>query len=357
MIAFLLMLLAVGVAAELLSLRSALDGVEYDLRFSRPVVEPDEPFQIVTVITNRRRRFLPFLRVRQNVPAELSAERPLYVENYTEQRCQLQSTVYMMPRQRLTRRTTARLPSRGRYLFSGAKLYGGDFLGLSERAGDYPIQRELVVLPRAADAASVGDLLGGYMGEVSVNRFILEDPILTLGFHEYTGREPMKQIAWAQSARMDRLMVRRCDHTVEYTVTVVFNVHTILFGGYANAVIERCCALARAVCEVLEARRIPYAFLSNAEAAGMPRGFGQVSDGLGEAHLRTVLEGLGRVDYAHWESLEALLSRAAAKASLGRMHVFITPSERDLPAELLERVRLSCGQPVLPLVAEREVGT
>ena len=352
MTAFLLVLLAVGIAAELLSLRHALDGVEYDIRFSKPVVEPDEALQLITVVTNPRRRFLPFLRVRQNVPADMKTDRPLYVENYTENRRQLQSIMYLMPRQRLTRRTTVALPARGRYLFSGAKLFGGDFLGLSERAVDYSIQRELVVLPRAAEDAGVGEALGGTLGEVSVNRFILEDPILTLGFREYTGREPMKQIAWAQSARMDRLMVRRCDYTVERTATVIFNADTELFGSYAHQLMERCCALARAVCEALEARRIPFAFVSNAVAAGMGAGFGQVSEGLGEAHLKTVLEGLGRMDYSCWESEEALLNRAVSRAALGRMCVLITPSRRDMRLGQLERLRLRCGQPVLALAAD-----
>ena len=44
MIAFLLALLAAGVAAALLSLRHALDGVEDDLRFSSSIVEPGESF-------------------------------------------------------------------------------------------------------------------------------------------------------------------------------------------------------------------------------------------------------------------------------------------------------------------------
>lgn len=352
MIPFLLMLLAVGVAAELYSLRHALDGVEYDLRFSKPVAEPDEPLQLITVVTNRRRRFLPFLRVRQNVPSALATEKPLYIENYTEDRRQLQNTLYLMPRQRLTRRATVSLPARGCWRFEDALLFGGDFLGLGERATLYPIRRELVVLPRAASDVPVDRLLGGYLGETSVNRFILEDPILTLGFREYTGREPMKQIAWAQTARMGQLMVRRQDFTVERTATVVFNVDTFLFGSYAEGLVETCCALARSVCEALEARRIPYAFLSNAACESRPEGFGQAGDGLGVAHLRGILEGLGRVNYEHWETLDTLLAQASAKAALGRLHIFITPSARELDHPGLARLRQVSGQPALAFAAD-----
>ena len=68
MIAFLLMLAAVIAGAEFWSLRRGLEGVEYDLKPSKPVAEPDEPLQLVTVVTNRRRRILPFIRLNESVP-------------------------------------------------------------------------------------------------------------------------------------------------------------------------------------------------------------------------------------------------------------------------------------------------
>ena len=53
-------------------------------------------------------------------------------------------------------------------------------------------------------ADSSADVLSGFLGDVSVRRFIYEDPVLTTGFREYTGREPMKHISWTQSARGPR---------------------------------------------------------------------------------------------------------------------------------------------------------
>ena len=56
-----------------------------------------------------------------------------------------------------------------------------------------------------------------------MNRFIMEDPVLRLGYRDYTGREPIKQISWTQTARMGRMMVSCQDYTVERTVTVMLN--------------------------------------------------------------------------------------------------------------------------------------
>ena len=352
MIAFLLMLAAVIAGAEFLSLRRGLGGVEYDLRLSKTIAEPDEPLQLISVITNRRRRILSFLRLNENVPDALNVEGELRTESVSQRRSALRSTVYMMPRQRLTRRTPFTAPRRGRYLFLGATLEGGDFMGLSTASRQVELLRELVILPRRVEAARIQQLMGGWMGDRSVNRFIMEDPVLTLGYRDYTGREPMKQIAWTQTARLGRMMVRCQDYTVERTVTVMLNANTFAFGSYGARMLEAALALCRGVCEALEEQRIPYAFISNARCLGMPDGFGEVGDGLGKAHLATVLEGLGRADSTFRDTLEGLFDRALSRAAVGRGHIFITPVRNDLHPELLQRLRAATGEAPLSITGE-----
>ena len=352
MIAFLLMLAAVIAGAELWSLRRALDGIEYDARPSKPLAEPDEPLQLVTVVTNRRRRFVPFIRLNENVPDALATQARLGVEDVHAHRGTLRSTVYMMPRQRLIRRTGFSLPRRGRYLFMGATLEGGDFMGLGTASRRVELLRELVILPRAAEPERLRLLMGGWMGDRSVNRFIMEDPVLTLGFRDYTGREPMKQISWTQTARLGRMTVRCQDYTVERAVTVMLNAHTFAFGTYGEQAMERAFSLCRGVCEALEEQRIPYAFISNARCLGAPDGFGEVGDGLGKPHLSTVLEGLGRADYASRDTLDGLFDRAISRANPGRGHIFITPVKNDLHPEPLERLRAATGVAVLTITGE-----
>lgn len=354
MIAFLLMLAAVIAGAEFWSLRRGLKGVEYDLRLSKSVAEPGEPLQMITIITNRRRRILPFIRLSENVPDAMAVDGALALEEATSRRSVLRSTVYMLPRQRLTRRTAFAIPRRGRFLFQGATLEGGDFMGLSTTSVQAPLLRELVILPAPADAAQVQRLMGGRMGERSVNRFIMEDPVLTLGFREYTGREPMKQISWPQTARQNRLTVRCQDYTVERTVTVMLNAHTFAFGTYGLEMFERALSLCRGVCEALEEQRVPYALISNVRCLGMPDGFGEVGDGLGSAHLSAILEGLGRADFSSRDTLDNLFDRALSRATVGRGHIFITPVHNDLRPELLERLRIVTGEEVLCVAADED---
>ena len=147
-------------------------------------------------------------------------------------------------------------------------------------------------------------------------------------------------------------MVRTYDHTAERCATLLMNADSFAFGRYGEDMLERCYSLARALCEALEDMRIPYSFMTNARMDGASETFGEAADGLGRAHLMTVLEGLGRAGYAAYEHADNLIERAAQVAERGRRFVFITPVKDDLHPEQLERLRIATGQEVLTIVGE-----
>ena len=73
MLAFVIVLVALAAAAQFWSLRHALDGVEHHAAPDCKLTEPNEAFSLICTVTNRSRRFIPYLRVSQVVPTELSA--------------------------------------------------------------------------------------------------------------------------------------------------------------------------------------------------------------------------------------------------------------------------------------------
>ena len=147
-------------------------------------------------------------------------------------------------------------------------------------------------------------------------------------------------------------MVRCQDYTVERTVTVMLNASTFAFGAYGRQMLETAFSLCRGVCEALEDKRIPYAFISNIRCLGASEGFGEVGDGLGQAHLSAILESLGRADWESRDTMEALFDRALSRASVGRGHIFITPVHNDVHPDLLNRLRAATGEEALVVLAE-----
>ena len=60
----------------------------------------------------------------------------------------------------------------------------------------------VLILPELEEAQrELEEMLGGFLGELSVNRYLYEDPILTAGYRPYTSGDPMRSIAWKQSVR------------------------------------------------------------------------------------------------------------------------------------------------------------
>ena len=223
MIAFFIALLAAMAAFELYSLRHCLDGIEFESEPSERVAEPDSPVALVTRVTNRSARPVPFLRVEQTVPLCLSSREEVRTLSATDGTGSIGCAVYLMPRQRLTRRTEFSIPARGRWVFPGATLSGGDFMGLSVRAKQFRQESEIVVLPRRLPRRELEELAGGIMGDISVRRFLYEDPVLTSGLLPYTGREPLKAISWTATARRGSVTVRRFDRTAERSASVLLD--------------------------------------------------------------------------------------------------------------------------------------
>ena len=362
MLIFIVFLLLLAGAAELFSLKDRLVFVRHSLSASKTLAEPFETFDIVLETENTGRLPLSFVEIEDMLPPEIIIEPGALQKGfslYGEENPQLfglrlQSSVYLLPRQRLERRISASLPRRGRYIFRGAVLKSGDFLGFSETVRDYRQISEIVIIPPSAPCTPEITVLGGFLGDISVRRFIMEDPVLTVGFRDYTGREPQKAISWKQSACQGRLMVKQYDHTLEPSVTVLLNVQC----GDRSAdprLVELCFSLARTVCETLEQNGIKYGFMTNATTAGAFGLWSTVPEGLGRTHLSAILEGLGRATYEQTESFENTAERAARTAEHGRSHIIITPFEYEAFRNASKRLRDKSGGEVL-IISARESG-
>jgi hypothetical protein len=358
MLTFVIVLVILGAILEGLSLKDTLDFVTYSTRSTKPLVEPGESFEVVSVFQNTRRLPISFMEVQEDLPVDISIDlknvRTHYVTDdhlrLGEQTKRVRSTLYLFPRQRLVRQIPAKLPKRGRYLLRGGVIQRGDFLGFHETYRDLKRQSEIIVIPAPASEDPGLAPLGNFLGDISVRRFIMEDPVLTLGFNEYTGREPQRDISWVQSARMGRIMVKKYDYTLEPAVTVVLNVEC---GGEEpdEALIERCFSLTRTVCEALEERRIKYGFLTNAVAAGWNGHWPIVVDGLGKGHLMAILESLGRATYRSSEPVGPMIERALRSADQGRSHIVVTPFEYAGLSAGIERLRALTGGDVVVIPA------
>ena len=74
MILYLILLILVALVVERWSIRHALDGVKYELKISKNLVEIDEEFQLITTLRNASLRFIPFIRISEYVPRDITMD-------------------------------------------------------------------------------------------------------------------------------------------------------------------------------------------------------------------------------------------------------------------------------------------
>ena len=81
-----------------------------------------------------------------------------------------------------------------------------------------------------------------------------------------------------------------------------------------------------------------------------------ISEGLGNAHLMSILEGLGRCTQASFSRSAFSSTTPERRAEAGRAHVIITPRRDDIEPGDIERLRARTGANVLVIAAEEVSG-
>ncbi len=212
---------------------------------------------------------------------------------------------------------------RGLYEIGKYYLETGDFFGLYPVISSGPINKKIVCTSEKCAVDDL-DIIGGELGEVSVRRFIFDDPTMLLGYRDYTGHEPMKQISWNQTEKTGRLMVRQNDFTTNRVAAVLVDMYSSL-----RPQLEECLKAVRTVCEQLEAAKIPYALMSNGDLLSVP-------EGIGREHLFFILRRLGLSRLAGFTSFERVVERCVRSRRVNCCYIVIAPAVTPETAALID---------------------
>jgi len=221
---FLLIVLTLIVLAVLqgaLIRRLGARGFSYGRRFSRDMVAEGEQLEFVETITNRGLLFLPWVRLEMSVPPSFLFKTKEEID--ARGRNNFQSVFTLLPLSRVTRRHAVTPLKRGHYRLGEASVTMGDLMGVSTRAFETVAPAELFVAPALLNGADAQLPASGYTGAVVVRRVIQPDPFLINGIREYRMGDPVRDIHWAASARMNALQVKTHDFTANPALMVLIN--------------------------------------------------------------------------------------------------------------------------------------
>lgn len=324
-----------------------LNALKIHTAWDNRLAQPDQPVTQSVTVENHSRLFIPFVRLVLGYPDEAKPavdeqwRKQYYRSNILSWNAEYRMTI--RGRRSVTQQVTMTFGKRGVYKAGGYHLSAGDLLGFRESKchGD---GRNIVVMPRHSKQKISLDAVGGFIGDVSVKRFILEDPILTTGFRDYTGREPMRAISWTRTAQAGSLQVKQYDYTAERHIVVLLNVE-----GADEQQFEECLRLTRSVCEKLEQKKIPYGFRTNGNLPGPVGKVTYMVEGLGLQHLNTILYGLGSADGTCFHSFRYLVRKTLRTRKSSEAYIVITPDDKGSAHACIQELSNAVGTPICVL--------
>lgn len=328
MILFLVVVVAAAFVLQKISLSLPVRNVGYQINASVASAEQGEEFYIVTTVENHTKRNISYLRLREGIPAgvRLCDEAELKTGGEAGKMEHI-STFFVRKHERVRRSVRAVSYQRGLHLFRGSGLSFGDFLGLKEISVEKEASGAVLIYPRRITSERLEQVVSDIIGEISVQSFLYEDPVLVRGYREYTGREPLRQVSFLQSAKCAQWMVKEFDHTRTPMVNIVLDME--FYGELEEYFLQREAqfSAARMVCEHFMERGMGYRLITNMCYPEMKTRGINVMESEGDGGFYRILDILGVASGVAICPSGELLSYA--KARYGAEGVFLYIAQRD----------------------------
>ena len=331
----------------------ALQFLHFSGKCDQTLAQPGKPVIWNSTVENYNRLPIPFVRLELRFPNELiPAKSDPWLQAHSTpgiQKWHVEERLSLGTRRGRSRSLTFIPSRRGEFSLGSCRMSIGDLLGFQESSLELPPVK-LVVIPETAKNNKSVEAVSGFLGDLSVRRFILEDPILTIGFRDYTGREPMKDVSWTRTAMTGKLQVKQYDHTAEQTVTILLNVE-----GGSPEELEGAFRQMRSVCEELERRKVPFSMRTNGSLNGPVGKLFHLSEGLGSQHLNSILYSLGRAEYTCYFGFPRLARTALDHRKSSESYIVITPHPAETLNQNIRKLEAASGNPVCILYGSWEV--
>lgn len=334
MIWFLIGLIGITCLINGLTLRYGFRNLIYDIEIMKKTAEIEEEVEIISTIENRKLLSLSFISIYERYPRGLSIEERIY-------------NVFILPYERIKRTYTIYGKERGIYFIKNLTLSLGDFIGFKMKHKEINLNKSLIILPRKLELKDSIIPLGSLNGDISVRRWIVDDPLMTNGIREYTGNEPERHIHWPSSLKYGNLMVKNFDFTTDNSVIIILNLESVkpYWDGVKKNEVEKAISLTRSVMEELEDSKIPYGFATNSYSI-KEKGSQFYHPGRCN-QLKYFLEILGSINYGIATSFEEHLEKILRQRVSSSTFIVITPKIFDAYIEPLNNLSRTATRTII----------
>ena len=215
-------------------------SVEYSQSLSSHRLFPGEEVTLEMRIANRKILPLPWLRVQEEVPQEISFLSGAALPSHHPRRLLFSSGLSLLWYHRVTRRYAARCTRRGFFAFGPTRLEAEDMFGFFRRQMVIDQADHLIVYPKIVPLERLGIPSKELFGEIRVRRHLFDDPVRPAGTREYAPGDALKRIHWKSSARTGKLQSKLFDPSTSANAALFLDTRTVPppIWGYVEQLLE-----------------------------------------------------------------------------------------------------------------------
>jgi uncharacterized protein (DUF58 family) len=278
----------------------ALSSIRYTRSFHVQECYAGDQIEMVEVIENHKLLPVFWLRVESTIDASLRFHTEETLDIHEGRRTQYHKSLFTLgPYRRIRRTHKVICAQRGVYRLDTVSVSAGDLFGLSENQRSFPVSTAVTVYPQVIDIEDVPLPAHGWQGDVSVRRWIVEDPFMIAGVRNYVSGDPMNRIHWKATARTGEMQVYKHDYTAEQRLVVYLNIEdkdTIKGLVHNEEWIEKGISYAATIISDVISQGISVGFGHNGYRLDHPDLDVRLPIGGGRAHLLAVLTEMSNIE-------------------------------------------------------------
>lgn len=266
------------------------DNLEVNRYFTERRISEGDTAELNYVITNDKLYPVWFI----DVSEDMSAGAVLMEGQAENGGAQFCMSLSLMPFQRASETVRLLFEKRGRYILRTLSVTIGDPFAINTYSKHYDDMTEILVYPRIYRLSDLIVDSSDPQGDVSVTRWIIDDPILTMGIREYVPGDSLRNVSWKATARNNKIMVRLFDHTSTEKVLIMLNIETSIpfWADIDEEKIEDAIHIAASLCSELLRSGVPTGLICNGSVSksggyrvdippsASPRQFAEIMDAL-----------------------------------------------------------------------------
>lgn len=330
-------LLVTVVAVAWLWNHFVLRRVTYVREFSEERLFAGETLSMAVAATNAKPLPVPWLRIDDLFPAELSPAGRRLESSSVARRHLLIHTASFGPSERVRWTYDIACEQRGFYFFGPATLTAGDIFGMFQSSRELDDVDRVIVYPQIVDLPELEFPGKQPFGDQRSPQRLFEDPSRTIGVREYRPEDSLRRIHWKATARQADLQVKVYQPTITQQLAVFLNVATYAqpWMGVDRRRQEQIISIAASTALHATERRYAVGLIANGSVPGSDQPI-KVLPGRAPYQLTHILEALAAVTSFATSRLEEVLRATSPELAWGATCVVVTPIVTEgLLAEML----------------------